>query len=132
MRLLLQIGLVALGSALGGVTRWGLGTLLTRLAGSRFPVATFLINVTGCLLLGWFAGWLRNQNIIPEDSWLATEELRLLVAVGFCGGYTTFSSYGLESDNLFRAGESWLGLLYVIGSVVAGLVAVRLGAMLAG
>ena len=130
MRLLLHVALVAGGSAVGGLARWGLGSLSVRFFGRAWPFGTFAINVTGCLLLGWLAAYL-TQRIRAHDE-AGVEELRLLVGVGFCGAYTTFSTFGVESDSLFREGSLTAGYLYVALSVLCGLLAVRLGAYLAG
>src|SRR5262245_20356927 len=130
MQVLVQIGLVALGSALGGLARWGAGSVCRKLLGTAFPWETLLINLTGCLFIGWFTTWLRGHGL-DENSWLKRENLHLLVAVGFTGSYTTFSTYEFESYELLKHGLSWAGMAYLVGSVVLGLVAVRLGMMLA-
>ncbi len=130
VRVLTQIGLVALGSAVGGVTRWGLGLAAARVFGTRFPVGTLVINVTGCFVLGWIATVL-SERLVPPTSWLSSDDLRLLIAVGFCGGYTTFSTFGYEADRLFQDGEGLMSLLYLLASVCLGLVAVRLGVLVA-
>lgn len=121
-----QVGLVALGSALGGLLRWGVGVLLPRLVGGSFPWATFFINITGCLFLGWF------YTIMTQRSGTAlADNLRLFLAVGFTGAYTTFSTFEYETNELLRDGDGLKGMTYVFGSVFLGLVAVRLGIHLA-
>ena len=130
MRLLLHAALVASGSALGGLARWGLHALAVRLLGKSWPYGTFLINVTGCLLLGWLAAVLTQRIKLHDEA--GVDEIRLLVGVGFCGAYTTFSTFGVESDSLFRAGSLTAGYLYVGLSVLCGLLAVRLGVYLGG
>jgi fluoride exporter len=117
--------LVAAGAALGGLLRWGVGLAFAAWVGAAFPWGTLFINVTGCLFLGWFGKWLTDR--LPQR----TEELRLFVAVGFCGAYTTFSSYELEASHLLRDGMGVLAALYLAGSVVLGLAAVQLGIWLA-
>lgn len=131
MRLVTQIALVALGSAMGGLLRWGVGLWVARLFGTRWPLGTFLINVTGCFFLGWFVTVLTQRLTLPEGSWVTVDDLRLMIAVGFTGAYTTFSTYCYESDRMLDSGDTFLGLLYVIGSVVVGLLAVRAGVLLA-
>ncbi len=130
MRVFVQIGLVALGSAIGGVSRWGVGLAMARLFGTAFPWGTFLINVTGCLFLGWFSTYL-SDRLLGGVGWLDADGLRLLVAVGFTGGYTTFSTFEYEASGLLKEGSSFFGLAYLFASVFLGLVAVRLGVFLA-
>ncbi len=131
MRVLFQIVLVAFGSALGGLARWGLGTYAARLFGTAFPWGTFVINVSGCLFLGWFATVLSERLVLGEGSWLRADDLRLMVAVGFTGAYTTFSTFEFEAHGLLRDGDGLKGMTYLFASVFLGLLAVRLGIMLA-
>ena len=130
MRVLTQIGLVALGSALGGVTRWGVGLAIARVFGTRFPVGTFFINVTGCLFLGWFMTVLSERLVQPPDSWLSADDLRLLLGVGFAGGYTTFSTFEWETYKLVRDRSYGLALANVFGSVAAGFAGVLIAVFL--
>ena len=124
MRVLVQIGLVAFGSAVGGLLRWGLGLLAAWLFGTVFPWGTFVINVTGCLFLGWFATLL-GDRLLQRIGWIDADGLRLMLAVGFVGAYTTFSTFEYESDKMLREGDGFLGLTYVFASVFLGLAAVR-------
>jgi CrcB protein len=126
--LLLQIALVCIGSVVGGLARWGLSEAAARLFGKGFPWGTFIINVSGCFVLGWFATLVGQRLQLGADT---IYHLRLLVAYGFCGGYTTFSTYELESHNLLGDGDGMRAILYLSLSVVAGLLAVRLGALVA-
>jgi fluoride exporter len=130
VRVLGQIGLVALGSALGGLARWGVGLAAGRWLGTAFPWGTFFINLTGCLLLGWFSTWL-GDRLLQGGGWLDADGLRLMVAVGFTGAYTTFSTFEFEANGLLKEGDGFLGMTYVFASVFLGLVAVRLGVLLA-
>jgi fluoride exporter len=130
VRVFVQILLVALGSALGGLTRWGVSLTAGRFLGSAFPWGTFLINITGSLFLGWFSTLLTDR-ILPENSWLSPDDLRLMLAVGFTGAYTTFSTFEYESDKMLREGDGFLAMIYLFGSVFLGLVAVRAGMWLA-
>src|ERR1035438_832475 len=95
VRVFVQILLVALGSALGGLTRWGVSLTAGRLLGSSFPWGTFFINISGSLFLGWFSTLLTDR-ILPENSWFSPDDLRLMLAVGFTGPYTTFSTFEYE------------------------------------
>jgi CrcB protein len=131
MRPLVQVVLVALGSALGGVTRWGVGLAAARLLGTAFPYGTFVINVTGSFFLGWFLTVLSDRSDWTLVSWLHPDDLRLAVAVGFTGAYTTFSTFQWESHGLFKDGDHAAATLYMAGSLVLGLVAIRLGMILA-
>lgn len=111
--------LVFLGAGLGGVARYGVGGWIQRFAGLAFPWGTLVINVTGSLLLGMVVSGLEGSA--------SSAEWRALLGIGFCGGYTTFSTFSFEAIRLFQEGEwGWAGL-YVLGSVAAGLVAVVLG-----
>jgi len=126
-----QIGLVALGSALGGLARWGVATTALRLLGPGFPYGTFFINVTGSLFLGWFATVLTERIVPSAGGWPYADDLRLLVAVGFTGAYTTFSTFEYEAHHLMHEGDNLAALTYVAGSVFLGLLAVRCGVLLA-
>lgn len=130
MRVFVHIGLVAFGSAVGGLLRWGVGLMAAWLFGTAFPWGTFLINVTGCLFLGWFATLL-GDRLLQGVGWIDADGLRLMIAVGFTGAYTTFSTFEYESDKLLRDADGFLGLTYIFVSVFLGLAAVRLGVFLA-
>ena len=127
----MQIGLVAFGSSLGGLLRWVVGILAGRWFGTSFPWGTFFINISGCLFLGWFSTVVQERVANGGGGWIDIDHLRLLLAVGFTGAYTTFSTYELESHNLVRDGDTLKGSIYLFGSVFVGLAAVRLGVMLA-
>ena len=126
MHIWVQIALVAVGGALGSLLRWGVGMGFGNLFGTAFPWGTFFINVTGSLFLGWFTTILRERLF----GWAYADNLHLLVAVGFTGGYTTFSTFEYESHKLVQDG-GLQGPSYMLGSVFLGLVAVRFGVMLA-
>ena len=128
MRLVAQILYVAVGSACGGLARWGIGLGAGRLLGTTFPYGTFFINVSGSLILGWIYTKLDNW-VIPWQ-WPTAADLRLLLGVGVCGGYTTFSTFEWEGYSLFRDNMSLAGTIYLVGSVVVGLIALRIGVAL--
>jgi CrcB protein len=130
VRVLIHIGLVAFGSSLGGLARWGVGLAAARWLGTAFPLGTLIINVSGSLFLGWFATLL-GDRLLQGVGWLDADALRLMIAVGFTGAYTTFSTYEYEANGLFSDGHSLAGTVYLIASVVLGLIAVRLGVFLA-
>lgn len=117
--------LVGLGGVFGALARFWGGIVLTQRLGAAFPYATLVINITGCLVLGLVG------TLAVERPALVTNDLRLLVGVGFCGAYTTFSTFGFETVSLLRAGDVSAALLYVLGSNALGLLAVALGFYLA-
>jgi CrcB protein len=95
------------------------------------PFGTFLVNISGCFFLGWLLTVLAEREPLGIWAWLRSDDLRLLLAVGFTGAYTTFSTFEWESDALLRDGEGLLATVYLVTSVFLGLLAVRAGAMLA-
>jgi CrcB protein len=93
-------------------------------SGGRFPLGTFLINISGSFFIGLLMTLL-TERLHPHPNW------RLFLVVGVLGGYTTFSSLEYETLQAVRDGERWMGLFYVAGSVLLGYAAVWLGAVLA-
>ncbi len=118
----LAVGLGALGGALcryylvGSVIRW---------VGAEFPIGTLMVNLSGCLIMGWFAA------LAFHRSDLISPDLRLLVAVGYLGSLTTFSSYALDTVGLIHQARWGWVLIYGVGSPVLGLIALFLGQWLA-
>jgi CrcB protein len=113
---------VALGSALGGAARYGFGLMAGRLWGDSFPWGTIAINVLGSFVIGCFAAL-----TVPGGAMPASPNLRVFVMVGICGGFTTFSSFSLQTLGLARDG-SWLGAMAnVLLSVILCLLAVTAG-----
>lgn len=110
---------VGLGGFVGSVTRFMLGTWIAARVGTTFPYGTFAINVTGCFILGVIMGALERNAISPA--------VRLPAAVGFCGGYTTFSTYGYETVRLLETGGSIGAVINVVGSNVMGLAGCLVG-----
>ena len=131
MHALTQIGLVTLGSCVGGLLRWAIGVGFGRLFGTTFPWATFFINISGSMFLGWFLTAV-GRYVPGEYAWFSRDGLKLMVAVGFTGAYTTFSTFEFESHTLLSDGDYLKGITYIVGSLFLGLVAVRLGMKLAG
>jgi CrcB protein len=111
---------VALGSAIGGVSRYLLGGLIQRLLDTTFPAGTLLVNISGSFLLGAI---LRYGIDTPTLS----PEVRALLTIGFCGGYTTFSTFSYETVALLEDGEWTRAGLYVGASVLLSLVGTFLG-----
>ena len=113
---------VALGSAAGGVARYGLGLMAGRVWGESFPWGTIAINIIGSFVIGFF-----GALTMPGGGMPASQNLRIFVMVGICGGFTTFSSFSLQTFSLARDG-SWFGAMgNVLLSVTACLLAVTLG-----
>ena len=124
MQLYLWIGL---GSALGGMARFWCSGVMARLIGETFPWGTFFVNVLGSLLIGFFA-----TITAPDGRLFVDATTRQFVMLGFLGGFTTFSSFSLQTLNLMNDGEWLYAGLNVGVSVVACLVAVWIGHLLAG
>jgi len=93
---------IAAGSALGGMSRYWIGGLIDQRIGETFPWGTVAVNITGSLLIGFVA-----TLTAPDGRLLLAPSLRTFIMVGFCGGYTTYSSFSLQTLNLARQGE-WL------------------------
>jgi fluoride exporter len=115
---------ISLGAVPGALCRYYLTLFLTNWLGSKFPFGTFLINITGSLLMGFFVTLTIERAIVSPD-------LRLLVAVGFLGSYTTFSTYTLDTSLLLTSGNYIPGLFYALGSPVFGLIGLQFGSWLA-
>ena len=115
---------VLAGAGLGGLARYVAGGWIMAKYGGRFPLGTFVVNITGAFLIGVLMTLL-TQRFHPHPNW------RLFLVVGILGGYTTFSSFEYETFQAVRGGERWLGLIYVGGSVVLGYLGVWLGSVLA-
>ncbi|HEX7242479.1 MAG TPA: fluoride efflux transporter CrcB [Longimicrobiaceae bacterium] len=114
---------VALGGAAGALARFGVGSWAGPWDGTRFPWATFGINLAGSLLLGFLLSALPGR---PGET-----ELRLLLGVGFCGAFTTFSTFGWETVLLLRGGAPATALAYAAGSVLLSVAGVAAGTWLA-
>lgn len=115
---------VGLGGFIGAITRYGVGLLVARVWTKGFPLATLLINVTGSFVLGFFSTYAAARSSL-DPRW------RLLVATGFVGAYTTFSTFEYETWALVEGGAPWRALVNVLASVLAGFAAVWLGVTLA-
>jgi len=113
---------VVVGSALGGVSRYFLSGVIARRVGETFPWGTLVVNVTGALVIGVCGGLATDSG-----SLLGSSDLWLLAVTGFCGGYTTVSSFALQTLTLARGGERGRAAGYVVLSVVLCLVAVAGG-----
>jgi fluoride exporter len=115
---------IAFGSALGGVSRYLFGGALQRLAGGTFPVGTLVVNVTGSFLLGAILRYaVDTPGLSPEG--------RAMLTVGFCGGYTTFSTFSYETVALLEDGEWTRAGIYAALSVLLSLGATIFGFLVA-
>ena len=113
---------VLAGSALGGLARFWLGAWSVQLLGVRLPWGTLLINVVGSLVIGWFGALTGEGGRLT-----VAPEVRVFVMIGLCGGFTTFSSFSLQSMELLQRAEYGWALGYMAGSVGLCLVAVAVG-----
>lgn len=117
----LSLMYVAFGGAFGSMCRYAIGTWVGKINTSDFPLGTFLVNITGGFLMGIWIGAI--VLMLPVKS----RDLHLLVAVGVLGGYTTFSTFSLESYLLIEKGLWLQAALYMIGSVVLSIAALFAG-----
>lgn len=110
---------IALGGAAGSLLRYLIGGAVQRMSASGFPIGTMFVNVSGCFLIGILMRQFLNMQLSPE--------LRALLIVGFCGGYTTFSTFSAETVGLIEGGEYARAAGYVILSVALCLTATFAG-----
>ncbi len=115
---------ISLGAIVGANLRFFLGQSIAKLVPSNLPYATLLINATGSFILALFLVW-TTERVFADPKW------RLIVAVGFCGGFTTFSSYAYETFSLFENGQWLTCALNILANNAVCLAATVLGAMLA-
>ena len=115
-----QILLVGLGGGVGSILRYLVSLLINKYSLSAFPLATFIVNVSGCLLIGIFMGLSGKYIAFAND-------LKYLLIIGICGGYTTFSTFSAENMRLLENGNYFMFGLYTLGSVAVGLLVLWLG-----
>lgn len=116
--------LVGTGGFAGAIARYWVNTMVTQRMGLRFPYGTFLINVSGCFLIGFFMYLLAERGVL-DAHWL------YVIVIGFIGAYTTFSTFEYETMRALQDGRFGIGLLYVGSSVLVGFTMVWLGAQAA-
>ena len=114
---------VAIGGALGALSRYGVDTWIERRMESLFPWSTFAINVSGCFAVGFIIAALVDRHRAPQ--WL-----RVGLVMGFCGGYTTFSTFAQETLDLVEGRDMPVAIAYVVASVAVGVTAVLFGTRL--
>src|SRR5437868_14634736 len=107
-------------SGIGGVARYSMQSWIFKFYPFTFPLGTFIVNMTGCLLIGIFYALSEKGNLL-------TPEGRLALTTGFCGGFTTFSTFAYENMNLLRTGDYLYFGLYAAGSMLLGIAAVYIG-----
>ena len=115
---------IAAGSALGGVARYLLTDMVQARSGGTFPFGTLVVNLVGCLLLGFIVE-------MVHDSASITPAVRALLTVGFCGGFTTFSTFSLEAVRAVEEGAVARAAIYLGTSVVAGILGIVIGTAVA-
>lgn len=114
---------VFLGAGFGGGARWWVSTTLSKLLPAYFPFGTLSVNILGSFLLGLLFFSYEDNTVIPDY-------LKLLLGTGFCGGFTTFSTFSLETVNLFRSGEILLGSGNILLNVIFTIIGVYLAYLL--
>jgi len=112
--------LVSAGGALGSSLRYLTSLYMQKWFPQTYPCGTFMANLIGCLLIGIFMGYLSKQQ-------MENQEVKLLLVTGFCGGYTTFSTFAFENFTLWQQGNNSTAFFYIILSVIGGLLAVMSG-----
>ncbi len=117
---MLKLVLIAAGGAVGALLRYAVSGSAQKLTSGTFPVGTLCVNVTGCILIGFFGALFAGPHLVRE-------EYRVALLIGLLGAFTTFSTFGWETFSLANAGQFWLAGLNIALSNGAGLVAVVLG-----
>lgn len=116
MRILLLIGT---GSFIGGIFRYALVHFVQSRATTAFPFGTLAVNLVGCFVIGLVFALSEHSKI--------NEEWRMFLAAGICGGFTTFSAFSLETFGMLRTGMAWYACLYILVSVLVGVLATIFG-----
>jgi len=120
LRTLLLIGL---GGFLGSISRFLIALSINRIFQSVLPIGTLVVNIVGCLFIGVIYSLAEQKNIMSP-------ELRVFLGVGFCGGFTTYSSFAFEKFSLIKSGDFLMLSIYIGASVFLGLIAVYIGSQI--
>lgn len=112
--------LIALGGGLGSMLRYLANINIGKIWPFKLYYATFLVNIIGCLIIGLIIGYLQKNDTNNES-------LKLLLITGFCGGFTTFSTFGLENFNLLQSQNYITSLIYIAASIIIGIAFVGVG-----
>lgn len=115
-----NILLVAIGGATGSVLRYLVHWIVSKKSFSNFPYQTLFVNIIGCLIIGILVGYISKNNS-------ESETLKLLLITGFCGGFTTFSAFGLENFNMIQNHNYQLAFIYTTSSLILGVIAISIG-----
>ena len=117
---------VAIGAIFGALSRFYIAELVESIFGQEWGfLGTFFANVSGCLIIAYIF------TMVKENIRIIAPELGLMIATGFCGSYTTFSTYSLEVNKFLEQGNVTFGLIYWLGSVLGGMIALKIGVILA-
>ena len=119
-----KVTALAFGSLLGGFARYYLAGFIYRVFGALFPYGTLAVNLSGCFLIGFLSA-------LADEKLLLGPNARIFLMIGFCGAFTTFSTFMLETANLIRDGQTMSALLNVMISVLFGFLVFRLGMLAA-
>jgi CrcB protein len=117
--------LVGLGGFAGSIARFAVNVVVSKDGAPDFPLPTLLVNLAGCFLIGLLYGFGQRSSWMQQDGWM-------VLATGFCGGFTTFSTFALEQNALVNGGRYLTAVLYAGLSLVLGLLLCRAGIWLAG
>lgn len=114
--------LVGIGGFIGSILRYSASMLIGKIG--EFPLSTFVVNIVGCFMIGLLYG------LAAKYEWFSSADMRLLLVVGLCGGFTTFSTFSFESLTLLQQSQYLTFFLYIFGSVAMGILATIFGVFL--